>query len=79
MCTAPFTGGVRRRPPLAPRDRSLPDDGAFALVEDESYAAQEAAAMLTELAQSLAPFDRALLLRHVRDGETLTRSPDRSG
>ncbi len=57
---------------LAPRDWSLPKGGALSLVEDDSYAAQEAAVLLEEFAQSLAPFDRALLLRHVRDGESLT-------
>lgn len=57
---------------LTSRDRSLPDGGALSLVDDDSYAAQEAAVLLEELAESLAPFDRALLLRHVRDGESLT-------
>lgn len=56
---------------LAPKDRQLPDHPLPAPIADGSHAADEAALLLEELARTLAPFDRDLLLRHVRDGQSL--------
>jgi RNA polymerase sigma factor (sigma-70 family) len=60
---------VARR--MAPRDRPLDNRPVAALNSDESYADAEAALLLEDLAGSLSPFDRELLLRHVRDGQSL--------
>lgn len=56
---------------LAPRDRPLGDRPVSSLNSDESSSAEEAIALLEDLAATLSPFDRELLLRHVRDGESL--------
>lgn len=56
---------------LAPRDRPLDGRPAALLSEDDSYVAAEATLLLEELASALSPFDRDLLLRHVRDGQSL--------
>jgi RNA polymerase sigma factor (sigma-70 family) len=56
---------------LAPRDRPLGDRPVAALNRDDSSTAEEAIALLEELAATLSPFDRDLLLRHVREGESL--------
>jgi RNA polymerase sigma factor (sigma-70 family) len=56
---------------LAPRDRPLDGRPVAALNQDDSHAAAEAALLLEELASALSPFDRDLLLRHVRDGQSL--------
>lgn len=56
---------------LAPRDRPLGDRPVASLNSDESSSAEEAIALLEDLAATLSPFDRELLLRHVRDGESL--------
>ncbi len=56
---------------LSPRDRPLDDRPLTALNDDDSYAAGEAAVLLEELASALSPFDRDLLLRRVRDGQSL--------
>ena len=55
---------------LAPRDRQLGDRPVAAL-DDTSCADEQAALLLEELAAGLSPFDRDLLLRHVRDGQSL--------
>jgi RNA polymerase sigma factor (sigma-70 family) len=57
---------------MAPRDHRLENRPVAALNGDESYAAAEAALLLQDLAGSLSPFDRELLLRHVRDGQSLS-------
>lgn len=56
---------------FAPREQPITEQVEATLGEDESFAAEEALALLEELASSLSPFDRMLLLRHVREGETL--------
>ncbi|HET9661786.1 MAG TPA: sigma-70 family RNA polymerase sigma factor [Thermomicrobiales bacterium] len=57
---------------LAPRDRPLDDRPVTALNQDDSYEAGEAAVLLEKLAATLSPFDRDLLLRRVRDGQSMT-------
>ncbi len=56
---------------LAPRDRPLGDRPVTALNEDGTSAAEDAILLLEDLAAALSPFDRDLLLRHIRDGESL--------
>lgn len=57
---------------LAPRDRPIDGRPVAALNGDDSHAAAEAELLLEELANGLSPFDRDLLLRHVRDGQSLS-------
>lgn len=56
---------------LAPRDRPLGDRPVTVLNEDGTSAAEDAILLLEDLAAALSPFDRDLLLRHIRDGESL--------
>jgi len=56
---------------LAPRDRPLGDRPVTALNDDQSSVAEDAVLLLEDLAAALSPFDRDLLLRHIRDGESL--------
>jgi len=56
---------------LAPRDRPFGDRPVTALNEDGTSAAEDAILLLEDLAAALSPFDRDLLLRHIRDGESL--------
>lgn len=56
---------------LSARERPGLDCAMAGLAGDDSFAAQEATILLDELARTLSPFDRALLVRHVRDGESL--------
>jgi RNA polymerase sigma factor (sigma-70 family) len=56
---------------LAPRDRPLGDRPVTALNDDQSSVAEDAVVLLEDLAAALSPFDRDLLLRHIRDGESL--------
>lgn len=64
---------------LAPRERPLDGRPVAALNDDDSYAASEAALLLEELAGTLSPFDRDLLLRRVRDGQSLAAIARTSG
>ena len=64
---------------MASCDRVLSERAVVALKQDESFAAQEAAVLLEELAAALSPFDRSLLLRHVRDGESIAAIAHASG
>lgn len=57
---------------MAPRARPMDDRTANSLIGGDSYAAEEAALLLEELARTLSPFDRDLLLRHVRDEQSLS-------
>lgn len=58
---------------LAPRDRPIDGRPVAALNDDDSHVAAEAAMLLEQLANQLSPFDRNLLLWHVRDGKTLAQ------
>ena len=64
---------------LAPRDRPLGDRPVTALNEDGTSAAEDAILLLEDLAAALSPFDRDLLLRHIRDGESLAAIARASG
>ncbi len=56
---------------LAPHERSLGDRAVAVLNDDGTTAAEEAILLLEELAATCSPFDRDLLLRHIRDGQSL--------
>lgn len=56
---------------LAPCCSSLNNRPTISPNEAATQAAQDTALLLEELAATLSPFDRDLLLRHIRDGESL--------
>ncbi|MCA9858365.1 MAG: sigma-70 family RNA polymerase sigma factor [Thermomicrobiales bacterium] len=58
---------------LAPRPARDIDRCQWLLVPDESHTDAAAMALLEELADRFAPFDRTLLLWHVRDGMPLAQ------
>lgn len=58
---------------LAPRDRPLDDRTASTVGGTPSQIGTDALDLLEELADRLAPFDRSLLLWHVRDGRSIAQ------
>ena len=64
---------------LAPRDRPLGDRPVADANQSVSHSDEDMVLLLEELAGSLRPFDRYLLLRHIRDGKALSQIASERG